>query len=77
MDSSKEKRYDEMMEEFKYVYENLPLLMGSDSGVVTAILVASEHHNSDIGQLAEFIRQNTVARKNTDTVPNLFTSGTD
>lgn len=60
MDSNKKQRYDEMIEEWKYVYDRLP---GNTNAIPAAIMVATEHHNSDLGQLAGYIRYNTIAIK--------------
>jgi len=47
MDLSKKKRYDELIEEVDYVYDNLPIITDADEGVMAAILVASEHSNDN------------------------------
>lgn len=57
MDLSKKKRYDELIEEVEYIYNKLPIIMDADKGVMATILVASEHNNEDLGQLAGFIQK--------------------
>lgn len=48
MDLNKQKRYDELIEEVEYVYNNLPIRIDADEGLMAvAILVASEHSNED------------------------------
>lgn len=61
MDLDKKQRYDEMIEEWEYVYDRLPA--GNTYAIPAAIMVATEHHNSDLGQLAGYIRDNTIAIK--------------
>ncbi|WP_125707498.1 hypothetical protein [Companilactobacillus zhongbaensis] len=58
MDSNEKQRYDEMIEEVEYVYNNLPIIIDADEGLMAvAILVASEHSNEDLGQMAGFIQK--------------------
>lgn len=45
MDSNKQKRYDELIEEVEYVYNKLPIIIDADEGIMAAILVASQHSN--------------------------------
>ena len=47
MDLSKQKRYDELIEEVEYVYNKLPIIISSDEGIMAAILVASQHSSED------------------------------
>jgi len=67
MDSSKQKRYDEMVEETKYVIDkfeyNYEVKQSDHISMMAAILVASEHSNEDLGQLAGFITK-TLNRGN-------------
>lgn len=42
MDLSKQKRYDELIEEVEYVYNELSII-DVDKGVMAAIIVASQH----------------------------------
>lgn len=68
MDLSKKKRYDELVEESIYVINKISHesfvghMPSTDPCLMAAILVSSEHSNSDLGQLAGFIRDNTVAK---------------
>lgn len=61
MDLSKKKRYDELVEETRYVLDKLASkperYYKVDFGAATAILVASEHSNEDLGQLTGFIQK--------------------
>jgi len=56
MDLNKQKRYDELIEEVEYVYNELSII-DVDKGVMAAIIVASEHSNEDLGQLTGFIQK--------------------
>lgn len=47
MDSSKQKRYDELIEEVEYVYNGLSII-DVDKGFMAAILVASQHSREDL-----------------------------
>lgn len=53
MDINKQQRYDELIEEVEYVYNKLPIIMDVDKGVVTAILVASQHSREDLSHSCE------------------------
>lgn len=54
MDLSKKKRYDELIEEVEYVYDNLPIITDADEGVMAAIiLVASQHSREDLSYSCE------------------------
>ncbi|MDT6951853.1 helix-turn-helix domain-containing protein [Companilactobacillus alimentarius] len=55
MDLSKKKRYDELIEEAEYVYNELPIIMDADKGVMAAILVASQHSREDLSYSCEAI----------------------
>lgn len=55
MDLSKQERYDELIEEAEYVYNKIPIIMNADKGVVTAILVASQHSREDLSYSCEVI----------------------
>lgn len=58
MDSSK---YDELIEDTLKVKDDIDRRMylsdGADAGIMAAILVASQHSNEDLGQLAGFIQK--------------------
>ena len=55
MDLSKKKRYDELIEEVDYVYDNLPIITDADEGVMAAIIVASQHSREDLSHSCEII----------------------
>lgn len=55
MDSNKQERYDELIEEVEYVYNKLPIIMDADKGVMAAILVVSQHSNEDTSHSYEII----------------------
>lgn len=55
MDLSKKKRYDELIEEVDYVYDNLPIITDADEGVMAAIIVASQHSREDLSYSCEII----------------------
>lgn len=44
MDLNKQQRYDELIEEVEYVYNELSII-DVDKGVIAAILVVSQHSN--------------------------------
>lgn len=54
MDLNKKKRYDELIEEVEYVYNELSII-DVDKGIMAAILVASEHSNEDTSHSYEVI----------------------
>ena len=64
LNDSKQEQYKELIKELDYVKNSIDsgevkILRGEnvDSLVAAAILVASEHRNEDLDQLAEFIQK--------------------
>lgn len=64
LNSNKQGQYKELVEELSYVKDLINLGEvwisrdeNADLLVAAAILVASEHRNEDLGQLAEFIQK--------------------
>lgn len=54
MDINKQKRYDELIEEVEYVYNELSII-DVDKGFMAAILVASQHSREDLSYSYEVI----------------------
>jgi len=64
MDLNHEDSYERLARETKVAYGKLKMYRfeQSDVGVMAAILVASEHSNEDLGQLAGFVHENTKVK---------------
>lgn len=62
MDSNKKKRYDELIEEVEYVYNELSII-DVDKGIMAAIIVASQHSSYSCEVIGDKSKTKVIGHK--------------